>query len=66
MRNKNQVIKKEQILDKIWGFNNDVEIANVELYIFYLGKKINFSIADMELKTIRGVGYSLFVNHNSL
>lgn len=66
MRNKNQVIKKEQILDKIWGFNNDVEIANVELYIFYLRKKINFSIADMELKTIRGVGYSLFVNHNSL
>lgn len=61
MRNKNQVIPKEQILDKIWGFNNDVEIANVELYIFYLRKKIDFSLANLELKTIRGIGYSLIV-----
>lgn len=66
MRNKNQVLKKEQILDKIWGFNNDVEITNVELYIFYLRKKIDFSTADLELKTIRGVGYSLSVNDRSL
>ena len=59
MRNRNQVITKEQILDKIWGFNSDVEIANVELYIFYLRKKIDFSSAQLKLKTIRGVGYSL-------
>ncbi|MGN1170702.1 MAG: winged helix-turn-helix domain-containing protein, partial [Lachnospiraceae bacterium] len=59
IRNRNQVITKEQILDKIWGFNSDVEIANVELYIFYLRKKIDFSSAQLELKTIRGVGYSL-------
>lgn len=66
IRNKNQVIKKEQILDKVWGFNNNVEIANVELYIFYLRKKIDFSKSNLELKTIRGVGYSLIVRENGM
>ncbi|NLG05477.1 MAG: response regulator transcription factor, partial [Clostridia bacterium] len=28
IRNKNQILQKEQILDRIWGFNKDVEIAN--------------------------------------
>ena len=65
MRNRNQVITKEQILDKIWGFNSDVEIANVELYIFYLRKKIDFSSANLELKTIRGVGYSLITKQGT-
>ncbi|NLG02432.1 MAG: helix-turn-helix domain-containing protein, partial [Clostridia bacterium] len=37
----------------------DVEIANVELYIYYLRKKIDFKSIDAELKTVRGVGYSL-------
>lgn len=59
IRNAEQVLEKEQILNKIWGFNKDVEISNVELYIFYLRKKINFSSAGLKLKTIRGTGYSL-------
>lgn len=57
--NKGQVLKKEFILDRIWGFNNDVEPSNVELYIYYLRKKINFDITLIELKTIRGIGYCL-------
>lgn len=59
MRNSNQVLTKEQILDRIWGYDNDVEINNVELYIFYLRKKIKFETAGVTIKTIRGVGYSL-------
>jgi DNA-binding response OmpR family regulator len=59
IRNRNQVLTKEQILERIWGFDNEVEIANVELYIYYLRKKIDFSISDIELKTVRGVGYTL-------
>lgn len=65
INNKNQVLQKEQILNKIWGFNKDVEIANVELYIFYLRKKIDFNSARLELKTIRGNGYSLVENRDS-
>lgn len=59
MRNRGQVLTKEQILDKIWGFEKDVEIKNVELYIFYLRKKIDFEKAKVIIETVRGVGYSL-------
>ena len=59
MRNQGQVLTKEQILDKIWGFDKDVEIKNVELYIFYLRKKIALENGGVTINTVRGVGYCL-------
>ncbi len=59
IRNKELVLSKEQIMEKIWGFDHDIEISNVELYIFYLRKKIPFSEIGVKLMTIRGVGYML-------
>ena len=59
MRNQGQVLTKEQILDRIWGFDKDVEIKNVELYIFYLRKKIDLEKGGVVINTVRGVGYSL-------
>ena len=59
MRNKGQVLTKEQVLDRIWGFDKDVELKNVELYIFYLRKKIDFDKGGAELHTVRGIGYCL-------
>lgn len=59
MRNRGQVLTKEQILDRIWGFDKDVEIKNVELYIFYLRKKIAFEESGVGIHTVRGVGYCL-------
>lgn len=54
MQNKGQVITKERIMEKIWGYDSDAGIANVDLYIYYLRKKLNLS----NIKTIRGIGYS--------
>lgn len=59
MRNPGQVLTKEQIMDRIWGFDKDVEIKNVELYIFYLRKKINLEKSGVSIHTIRGIGYCL-------
>ena len=59
MRNQGQVLTKEQILDRIWGFDKDVEIKNVELYIFYLRKKIALEKGGVTINTVRGVGYCL-------
>jgi len=59
MRNQGQVLTKEQILDRIWGFDKEVEIKNVELYIFYLRKKIDLEKGGVVINTVRGVGYSL-------
>ena len=59
MRNKNQTLQKELIFDRVWGFEQDAEISNVELYVFYLRKKIDFSKYGTSLNTIRSVGYCL-------
>lgn len=55
IRNYGRVITKESIMEKVWGYNSDIEIANVDLYIHYLRKKLNVS----SIKTVRGVGYYL-------
>ena len=60
MRNAGQVITKERILYKVWSYTSDIELANVDLYIHYLRKKLPGPC----IKTIRGVGYCLQeVNH---
>lgn len=55
MRNAGQVLTKERILEKVWGYDSETDIANVDLYIFYLRKKLNVS----NIKTVRGIGYFL-------
>lgn len=55
MRNYGQVITKERIFEKVWGYFAGTEIANVDLYIHYLRKKLCVSC----IKTARGVGYYL-------
>lgn len=60
MRNAGQVVTKERIMEKVWGYNTETNIANVDLYIYYLRKKLNIS----NIKTIRGVGYVLTEDQN--
>ncbi|BBB90399.1 MAG TPA: response regulator transcription factor [Methylomusa anaerophila] len=55
MNNYGQVITKERIMEKVWGYNSETEITNVDLYIHYLRKKLNVPY----IKTVRGVGYYL-------
>lgn len=59
MRNSGQVLSKEQIFDRVWGFDKDIELNSVELYIFYLRKKVKFSECGISLNTVRGIGYCL-------
>lgn len=53
--NHGQVVTKEQIIQKVWGYFSDAEFTTVNLYIHYLRKKLNLS----NLKTVWGVGYYL-------
>lgn len=58
-RNKNQVVEREQIAKRIWGYDNDSQYNNVEVYISFLRKKIKFLEAKVKIKSIRGLGYML-------
>ena len=57
LRNSSQILTREQIAEKIWGFDSDAEYNNVEVYISFLRKKINFIGAACRIKAVRGVGY---------
>lgn len=55
MRNHGQVVPKELIFDRVWGYYSNTEYANIDLYIHYLRKKLNNSY----IKTVHGIGYLL-------
>lgn len=57
--NPNQIITKERFIEKIWGFESDVEYNNIEVYISFLRKKMQSIKAKASIHTSRGVGYYL-------
>lgn len=54
-----QVIKKEKIIEKIWGSDSSAEYNNVEVYISFIRKKMDDLKAKVRIRTARGIGYSL-------
>ena len=59
MRNHTQVITKDTILLKIWGYESDAEDNNVEVYISFLRRKLTHLKSRVKIRTIRMVGYCL-------
>ena len=59
MLNQKQVITKESLLLKIWGYESDAEDNNVEVYISFLRKKLDHLHSQVKIRTIRMVGYCL-------
>ena len=57
--NPKQLIPKERFIEKIWGYESDVEYNNVEVYIFFLRKKLSAIGSSVIIKTARGIGYYL-------
>lgn len=57
INSKNTIITKEQIFDKIWGFNSETTTNVIEVYASGLRKELKKIGYDKYLKTIRGVGY---------
>ena len=56
---KNTIVTKEQMFDKIWGFDSDTTTNVVEVYASGLRKELNKYGYGKCIKTIRGVGYIL-------
>lgn len=62
MQNKNIIVSKEQIYDKIWGIDNVSESNNLEAYLSFIRKKLKIIDSNVSIKAIRGLGYKLEVN----
>ncbi len=57
--NRGQVLSREQIALKIWGYESDAEYNNVEVYMSFARKKLAFVRSNCEIKALRGIGYEL-------
>ncbi len=57
--NSGQILTREQLAVKIWGFESDAEYNNVEVYMSFTRKKLAFVEAKTEIKAVRGIGYEL-------
>lgn len=59
LRNPRQLVPTERFLERIWGYNSEVEPNVVWVYIAYLRKKLTALRADIPIKATRNAGYSL-------
>lgn len=59
LNNKNIILTKEQIFDRVWGFSSDTSMTVVEVYASNLRKSLKKYGYDKYIKTFRGLGYML-------
>lgn len=63
MNNPNQIISKEQIYDKVWGIDSSFESNNLEAYLSFIRKKLKIIESNVNIKSIRGLGYKMVVEN---
>lgn len=59
LRNPKQLLPKETIFDRVWGYESDVDYSNVEVYLSFVRKKLSFVGSRLKIKASRGIGYAL-------
>ncbi|WP_462331961.1 response regulator transcription factor [Schwartzia sp. (in: firmicutes)] len=57
LRNKRTVLSRDQILQKVWGYDYVGDTNVVDVYIRYLRAKIDEKFDEKYIYTMRGVGY---------
>ncbi|MCM0582013.1 response regulator transcription factor [Weissella diestrammenae] len=59
MQHQEQIVTKDQIFDRLWGFDSDTSLTVVEVYMSNLRKNLRQAGANVNIKTLRNVGYTL-------
>jgi two-component system response regulator MprA len=57
--NENVVLKRDQLLEEIWGWASETLSNSLEVYIGYLRRKLEANDEPRLIHTVRGVGYVL-------
>jgi two-component system alkaline phosphatase synthesis response regulator PhoP len=58
MTNSGKVLTRELLLDKVWGYEVDIDTRTVDVHVRYLRQKIESDPANPRyIETVRGVGY---------
>ena len=59
MASPNVIVPKEAMITKVWGYDSVAEDNNVEVYVSFLRKKLAFICSDINVVTVRKIGYHL-------
>ena len=59
--NKNQIIPRALLCEKVWGLLSEAEYNNVEVHISFLRKKLRALHSNVQILSIRNAGYHLEV-----
>lgn len=59
LRSRGQTLPRSTLLLKVWGPDSDVEEGNLDNYIHFLRRRLQIAGSSLQIKTIRGIGYSL-------
>ena len=52
-------IDKERFIEKIWGYDTEAEYNTIEVYVSFLRKKLSAVGSSTEIKSVRGIGYTI-------
>lgn len=59
LRNKNRVVSRMEILEKVWGIDFNMSTNVVDVYVNYLRKKLGPQTGKKLIQTVIGMGYVL-------
>ena len=59
MTNANQILSKDMIYDKVWGYDNEIESNNLEAYLSFIRRKLKAIDSNVNIKAVRGMGYRM-------
>ena len=59
LENKELIVSKDSIIEKLWELDSDANYNYVEVYVSFLRKKLDNLDAFVKIETKRGVGYKL-------
>ena len=66
MNNPNQVLSKEMIYDKVWGFDNESISNNLEAYLSFIRRKLKLINSKVQIKSLRNLGYKMEYNDEEI
>lgn len=64
LSNPQVILSKDDLIVKVWGYDSNAEDNNVEAYISFLRKKLDFVKTNVNITTVRKLGYKLEVQND--
>lgn len=64
LRSSNQLLSRDILITKVWGYESEVEDGNLDNYIHFLRRRLNAVNSNTSIITVRGIGYKITTSEN--